>query len=132
MKNESRTKMVCVIRRDLRNTDNQKLPKGKLVAQGGHAYVALVLQILRKKPYSGMDMLNKWLSESFVKICLGVDSLEEMMDIYEKAKKDGLNVVLIEDNGHTQFGGSKTPTCIGIGPAYNEEINKYTGHLKSL
>ena len=36
------------------------------------------------------------------------------------------------DEGITMFNGVKTFTCIGIGPYYSEEIDKFTGSLKLL
>lgn len=127
----SNIKMVCVMRKDLRNTDGNKVPKGKLIAQGGHAYVGLVLKLQKEKPHTGMKILKEWLSDSFVKIALSAESQEELLDIYEKAKEAGLNAVLITDNGHTEF-SEPTITCIGIGPDYAENIDKITGHLKGF
>lgn len=131
---ERKTKMVCVMRKDLRNTDGQKLPKGKLIAQGGHAYTALILKLIRENPKSLDEnpILKEWLENSFTKICLGVDSLAEIMGIYEKATLEGLNTVIITDNGYTQFGGIPTVTCIGIGPDDSDKIDRFTGYLKSL
>lgn len=130
MINEASTKMVCIMRKDLRNSDGNKLPKGKLIAQGGHAYVGLVSQILKENNPENIGKLNKWLASSFVKVALEVDSLEELLEIYEKASVNGLNTILIKDNGHTEF-AEPTITCIGIGPDNKEKIDSITGHLKS-
>ena len=73
--------------------------------------------------------LYEWLTGSFVKVVLAVNSEEELMEIYEKAKRAGLNTVLITDNATTEF-SSPTRTCIGIGPDWEEKIDKITGHLK--
>lgn len=128
------TKLVCVMRRDLRNTSGMKPPKGKLIAQGGHAYTAAVLRILTENPRAMEEetILKEWLDNSFVKICLGVDSQEELLDIYEKANLAGLNTVLITDKGDTQFGGVPTITCIAIGPDKREKIDELTGRLRSF
>ena len=43
----------------------------------------------------------------------------------------GINTYLVEDAGHTQIkAGSKT--VLGIGPAFPEEIDPITQHLKLL
>ena len=76
--------------------------------------------------------LDEWLRGSFTKICLYVESEEELDKLYCEAKAQALPVVMIEDNGWTEFGGKKTKTCIAIGPAEAEEIDKVTGKLKLL
>jgi peptidyl-tRNA hydrolase len=43
---EVKAKAVCVMRTDLRNSDGHKVPKGKLIAQGGHAFVGLILKLM--------------------------------------------------------------------------------------
>jgi PTH2 family peptidyl-tRNA hydrolase len=134
-----KAKAVCVMRTDLRNSDGHKVPKGKLIAQGGHAFVGLLLKkMVHTTDDEGKDYgvyarkespLYTWIEEKFTKIVLAVDSEEELAEIYFKAMTAGLNVVDIVDNGETEF-GKPTFTCIGIGPAWSEDIDKITGHLK--
>lgn len=46
-----------------------------------------------------------------------------------KALKKGINTYLVEDAGHTQIkAGSKT--ILAIGPAFSNEIDPFTEHLK--
>lgn len=55
------------------------------------------------------------------------------MDIKKKLEQlgIGINTYLVEDAGHTQIkAGSKT--VLGIGPAFAEEIDPITQHLKLL
>lgn len=125
-----KTKLVCVMRRDLRNAGGNKISKGKLIALAGHAYVAAVLQA-QKGNEKQQDLLNIWLNKDFFKIGLGADTKEELEELYEKALQAGLNVVRIEDQGHTEF-KEKTFTCIAIGPDFEDRINLITGHLKGL
>lgn len=142
-----KSKMVVVMRRDLRNSDGNKLPKGKLIAQGGHGYAGALLQLMTGGHESFMpeitngeyelkltvkegSFLDDWIRGIFTKICLGVDSEKELLDIYTTSRQAGLNTVLIQDQGHTQF-SEPTYTCIGIGPHNEEEIDRITGHLKS-
>lgn len=138
-------KAVCVMRTDLRNSDGYKVPKGKLIAQGGHAFVGLLTRLMVSPPkiittadtsikclyLKHFEPLQLWLEGKFTKIVLAVDSEEELLDIYSKAQLAGLNTVLITDAGDTEF-SEPTNTCIGIGPAWDEEIDRITGHLKGF
>lgn len=46
-----------------------------------------------------------------------------------KALKIGINTYVVEDAGHTQIkAGSKT--ILAIGPAFSNEIDPFTEHLK--
>jgi peptidyl-tRNA hydrolase len=130
-------KQVIVIRRDL------NMPPGKLAAQVAHASMGALLHgsyndlIPKPDPY-GPEMsriiplsapLKLWLDGPFVKICLGVDTLDEMIDLKDKAEQAGLKYVLIKDAARTIF-DQPTITCLGIGPNYGSIINEITGHLK--
>ena len=133
------------MRTDLRNSEGNKVPKGKLIAQGGHAFVGLLTKLFRVDTSLGedwdnvvweLDMLKDsplyaWLTGKFTKVVLAVDSEKELLDIWTKATKAGLNTVFVTDNGETEF-GKPTHTCIGIGPAWEEEIDEVTGHLKGF
>jgi len=61
-----------------------------------------------------------------------VDSEEELIGIHETAKASGLICSLIQDAGLTEFGGVPTYTCCAIGPAWEEEVDAITRHLKLL
>ena len=136
-----KAKAVCVMRTDLHNSDGVKVPKGKLIAQGGHAFVGLITKLMKCDNYEGFRYLRvyqgddtplqAWLNGAFTKIVLACNSEEELMELYEKAKEAKLNVVLITDSGNTEF-SVPTRTCIGIGPAWEEEIDEITGHLKGF
>jgi len=124
-----KTKMICVLRNDLRNSDGNRVPKGKLIAQAGHAFVALVLKMQKERPEN--TILKEWLDESFVKVALGVDTEEELIHLYNKAIAAGFNAVIITDNGYTEF-HQPTVTCIGIGPDFSEDLDTITGKLKGF
>ena len=132
------TKQVIVVRKDL------KMPRGKIAAQASHASVGALLQSMFGKRLEDSDFdgfqINKtpivddatkdWLAGEFTKICVYVESEQELMNIYEKAQKSGLNVCLITDNGHTCFNGVKTKTCLAIGPCFSADIDPITKDLK--
>ena len=132
------TKQVIVVRKDL------KMPRGKIAAQASHASVGALLQSmfgkrLEESDFDGFqinktpivnDATKDWLAGEFTKICVYVESEQELMNIYEKAQKNGLNVCLITDNGHTCFNGAKTKTCLAIGPCFSTDVDPITKDLK--
>lgn len=125
-------KMVIVCRKDL------NMRKGKMVAQSCHAVLNVFLNrgIVDRTNDSVFIPLNKieaeWLYGTSTKICVGVNSKEELLSIHENAKEKGLPIALVEDMGFTEFHGVPTLTCLAIGPAKSEEIDVVTGHLSLL
>jgi len=126
-------KQVIILRKDL------NMRKGKMVAQGAHASMAVFFN--RRYPeWEHDDFIKiridekewKWINGLFTKVCLGVNSKEELLELYEQAKKLELPCALIEDSGKTEFHGNKTYTAVAIGPAEDNLINNLTGHLKLL
>jgi PTH2 family peptidyl-tRNA hydrolase len=133
------TKQVIVMRKDL------NMRKGKMVAQGAHASLAFLTRQLRDELIHPIDIdgnayhkvvtsyaAEQWMHHSFVKVCVGVDSEEELLEIYEAAKAAKLEVHLVTDAGLTEFNGIPTKTCLAIGPNYSEDVDKITGYLKLL
>ncbi len=136
------TKQVIVMRKDL------GMRKGKMIAQGAHASLGALLLLFNKEQikednsdiksyrysvsFNEKSVLDDWLNGKFTKICVGVNSEEELLDIYKKAKNAFLPVKLITDSGLTEFHGEPTNTCLCIGPYISEEIDKITGHLTLL
>ena len=60
-----------------------------------------------------------------------VNSEQELIEIYNKARSEGLPCSIIRDAGHTQLEPG-TLTAVAIGPERDEKIDKITGHLKLL
>lgn len=116
-------KMIIVMRKDL------NMRKGKMVAQGSHAAVGLALDLERQKHDN--KAYNEWLESSFKKICVSVDSEEELIAIYQKCCGVGLPAKLITDAGHTEFNGVPTKTCCST-LGYTDELEPITGELKLL
>lgn len=126
-------KQVIVVRKDLKNTQGNKVRTGKLIAQGSHASLKVFfdrMQYMGENVYQikMTDAMIAWDNASYVKICVGVSSEEELLEVYRKALIQGLPVALIKDNGMTEF-GEPTYTCLAIGPDHGESINQITGHL---
>ena len=118
-------KQVIVLRHDL------KMRLGKSVAQGSHASISF----LTRKIQTGRKMNSveeQWVNDRFTKICVRVDSEQELIDIHNKALASGVESHLITDAGLTEFNGVPTKTCLALGPDYASKIDAITGHLKLL
>lgn len=142
-------KQVIVIRKDLMNPLDKFI--GKMIAQGCHGSLGIFLSMMNKNnkldevepeikdgKYElkltvdvGSD-LDNWLRGIYTKVCLYVNSEEELLNLYNNIKQTDIPVILITDNGITKFKGKKTNTCIVIGPYDSDKINKFTGNLKLL
>ena len=124
--NMDKVKQVIVMRKDL------NLSKGRLVTQGAHASIAFLTHLIRG--YNGESLLlskaeKEWVDGTFYKICVGVDSEKELLDIGYNAVMLGLSVKYIEEtNGFDK----PTITCLAIGPDYSSKIDPVTKHLKLL
>lgn len=142
---DRRSKQVIVMRKDLQMT------KGKMIAQGSHASLGIILQMMEISNIinEGEDTSNTgayslnlrvednsaigdWFKDGFKKVCVYVNSEEELIDIYNKAEEKGVPVLMIEDAGVTMFKGIPTKTCLAIGPVWDKDIDEITGDLKLL
>ena len=128
-----KTKQVIVIRRDL------KMRRGKEIAQGSHASMAFLTEGSQKGFFKFLFNAIKvwfhkpsreWLKSSFAKICVRVDSEQELMDIYNLALSKSVNAKLIVDSGRTEFNGVPTPTSVAIGPDAAEKVDEITANLE--
>lgn len=129
-------RQTIVLRTDL------KTRRGKDCSQAAHAsMLSLVSQFNISNESNNTNIsttINKdsplamWLTGSFAKITLGCKDEEELLALYNKAKEMNIPVVLVTDNGKTEFHGVKTNTAIAIGPWYKDEIDLITKDLKLL
>lgn len=143
-------KQVIVMRKKYDKPDGsrKKLRTGKMVAQGAHASMKAILDMMEDFIIDGNDtnpygysifgiedmspQLESWINGRFTKICVTVDTEDEMQDLLDKAKDQNLPNAKIIDAGLTEFDNVPTFTCIAIGPAEAEVIDKITGHLPLL
>ena len=126
-----KVKQVIVMRKDL------NMSKGKMVTQGCHASIAFLTNKM-KDNLSNPEALwwvnlsqaeKEWVYGTFFKVCVGVDSEKELLDIGYNAVMLGLSVKYIEEtNGFDK----PTITCLAIGPDYSSKIDTVTKHLKLL
>jgi PTH2 family peptidyl-tRNA hydrolase len=127
----SNIKQVIVIRKDL------KMRRGKEIVQGSHASQAWLLERIKDfnpDPLYFSHEEKEWMESGFRKVCLQVESEEQLLEIYQKAVEFDefypLTVHMITDAGLTEFDGVPTKTCLAIGPNDGEKIDQITGHLK--
>jgi len=134
-------KQVIILRKDL------SMRKGKMIAQGSHASIKVILDMMETKIKSRFpsgeliirtltlnkeDPINKWLTDKFTKITVYCNSEEELIDLKNKADVANLPNAMITDVGLTEFNNVPTKTCLAIGPGNSAQIDKITSHLKLL
>ncbi|MBF0911267.1 MAG: aminoacyl-tRNA hydrolase [Atopobiaceae bacterium] len=137
-----KSKQMIVIRRDL------KMRKGKIAAQASHACVEATLIALAKEQrlnevcvaenqnwvylnhsHEDTSALTNWFDAGVAKICVYVDSEEELLELANQGREQGFVVALIKDAGFTEFHGEPTFTCIAFEPLAAEDIDPLTGDL---
>ena len=111
-------KMVLVLRTDL------KMSKGKIAAQAGHAAVSAAEEAKKRHP----KWWKKWFEEGQCKIAVKARSENELLELERKAEELELPFALISDRGLTELPPG-TITCLGIGPAPSNRVDKITGEL---
>ncbi len=118
---EFRYKLVIVFRSDLR------LSKGKAAVQASHAAVSAVEETRKYH----RKWLDEWLQEGQRKIAVKVKSEADLLKLEEKTRDLQLPCALITDRGLTEIPPG-TITCLGIGPAPSEWVDRLTGNLPLL
>ncbi|MEM2999444.1 MAG: peptidyl-tRNA hydrolase Pth2 [Candidatus Bathyarchaeia archaeon] len=114
-------KQVLVFRSDL------KLSKGKIAAQAGHAAVSAAQEAHRRH----REWWEAWLFEGQRKVAVKVKDEQELLVLKKQAEDLDLPHALIVDSGLTEIPPG-TITCLGIGPAPAEKIDRLTGKLPLL
>lgn len=116
-----RYKLVVAVRRDL------DMGKGKIAVQVGHASVTSAEETRRQHP----EWWKDWFNEGQCKVVVKISSESELHELRRKAEELGIASAIIQDRGLTQVPPG-TPTCVGMGPAPAELIDKITGTLPLL
>ena len=133
-------RQIIAVRKDL------KMRKGKLAAQVAHATTKLLMNKLSWTEPCHESMGDRkrfvfllgpkeggWLlSGKATKIVVGVEGEEELLALIDKSKEMKIPYQDIIDAGLTEFNGVPTRTCVGFGPALQEELDPLTGHLPLL
>lgn len=131
------TKQVIVLRKDL------NMRKGKMVAQGAHASMKVFFDLMTQHGFwkdgrgdfkltTTDKAMTEWINGAFTKVCVGVSSEQELLDVYNRALAAGLPASLITDAGKTEFGGVPTKTAVAVGPAESSRVDAITGTLTLL
>lgn len=136
-----RSKQMLVVRRDLH------MRKGKIAAQASHAAVEAVLKAILKEGRTGQlrttpegwvyleapegeqSPLTDWFRYGMAKICVYVDSEEELLALDRRAREAGVTTALIQDAGMTEFHGEPTYTALAFEPMAAERADQLTGEL---
>ncbi len=113
-------KQSIIVRSDL------GMSPGKIAAQVAHASLEAYKAAKKKRSW-----LASWEAEGTKKVVLQAESLEALQALTKKARAAGIPLAIIKDAGFTEI-PSGSVTCLGLGPAPDEMINKITGNLKSL
>jgi len=116
----SNIKQVIAVRTDL------DMSKGKIAAQVGHACVLGAEHVRKSNP----EWFTKWWNGQ-EKVVVKISSLKELEEIKQGAIELGLPWSEVTDAGHTQIEPGTT-TCISLGPAPEEQIDKITRELSLL
>ena len=109
-------KQVIVVRKDI------KMSKGKMAAQCCHG-------CLGSYKNANPDKIKAWENEGQAKVVLKIPTLEDLLKLEKKVKKNKIPSCLVTDAGRTELPES-TITCLGIGPDNDKIIDKVTGDLK--
>ena len=100
-----------------------KMGKGKTCAQVAHASLEAYLRAEGR-------VREAWRQQGAKKVVVKAPE-EELLALWERAKREGLPVALIKDAGLTQLKPGSI-TALAIGPAEEGKVDKLTGHLKLL
>jgi len=117
--------------------------KGKMIAQGAHASLRVLLDRGQLEPGEGAahgdryliemtEPMKAWMTGRFTKVCVSVDSEAALDDVVARAKAAGVPCALIVDAGQTEFHGVPTKTCCAVGPAWTDDVDAITGALPLL
>jgi PTH2 family peptidyl-tRNA hydrolase len=119
-------KQVIVMRRDL------GMRRGKKIAQGAHASMIWLVHRIRQAGPTFTEAERRRLDGPFTKVCVRVDSEEELLGVVRAARDADVIAHVCVDAGRTEFHGVPTPTCCAVGPDFPDRIDPITGHLKLL
>lgn len=111
-------KQVIVVRKDL------KLSRGKMSAQVAHASLESYRKTSKKYP----SIVKSWLRKGGKKVVVYVNDKKALIAL-NKRISNKIPKALIMDAGWTHLKPG-TVTCLGLGPYYEEDLDKYTGELK--
>lgn len=119
MSTPEKYKMWLAVRTDL------EMSRYKLATQAGHAYQGLTFAALAQ----AQEKLIEYLKTGTPKITVAVKSEAELLRVHEEAEKAGIPVVLVTDEGRTEF-GEPTSTVCAFGPWERDELPPFLKRLQ--
>lgn len=119
-------KQVIVVRRDL------KMRPGKMAAQVAHAAIKVILDRGSFIGASCRDFfipqmteeMKYWMGVSFTKIVLSAQNEADILELEKKAKELNIPHAVMIDDGWAEYHADKVVTCIALGPANSDTLNK--------
>ncbi|WP_336021776.1 peptidyl-tRNA hydrolase Pth2 [Halobellus salinisoli] len=108
-------KQAIVARTDL------GMGRGKLAAQVAHASLSAVEDADERTK-------KRWKGEGQKKIVLKASGEAELFRLADEAERLGLPNAIVRDAGHTQLEPG-TVTCLAVGPARDDDVDRVTGEL---
>lgn len=112
-------KQAVAVRADL------GMGRGKAAAQVGHACVMGSENARRSRP----EWFEAWMSGFQKKVVVRVDGLAGLREVKKSAAQLGLPWAQVSDAGLTQLEPG-TVTCVSVGPAPSDLVDRATGGLK--
>jgi len=98
-----------------------------MTAQAGHAAVSAAEEARKHHK----EWWEAWMEEGQCKIAVKVKGEKELLELQRRAKELTLPCALVVDRGLTEIPPG-TITCLGLGPAPTEKIDKITSILPLL
>ena len=110
-----------------------KMGKGKIGAQCGHATLAGFNRAKRMSAESKYwnKVLEKWHWEGTKKICVKVETTEDLIEVQKRANALGIPSYLVADAGHTQIAAGSLTVC-ALGPVESKLVDLITKDKKLL
>lgn len=121
--------LAIFIRTDL------NMSRGKIAVQAGHA-VAMVVYTqskweINRAPEYKVSSVKDWMENDQVKIVLAVNSMEDLDEIAQIAKRNLVPYLHVFDIGRTEV-EPNTVTCLAVGIESRRRIGKITAGWKTL
>mgnify|MGYP001177059365 CR=1 FL=1 len=104
-----------------------KMKCGKIASQCCHASN----KAIEKIKIQNKNIYNNWYFNGQKTVVLKSENEDSFLEFKNKAIQNNINAVIIKDMGLTQVDNNSI-TTMAIGPYYDKDIDKITGHLKLL
>lgn len=108
-------KQTIVARADL------DMGEGKLAAQVAHASLSAYEE-------AGQRARKRWKGQGQKKVVVQANGEEQIFELAEKARAEGLPHAVVRDAGHTQLDPG-TVSALAVGPGDDDIVDKVTGDL---